>query len=428
MLLSFRVANHRSIREEQQLLLSPVYDTDRPEGTAREAVPVVALFGANAAGKSNVVDALRFMADMVRSSHRNAEPGSGISRTPFLLDAACAADPSWYVVDLLLQGVRYVYGFSVDDERVRDEWLYSYPKGRKRTVFQREGDEIHFGDSAPKRELDLVQNITEPNVLFLSIAARSRQEVVLPVYEWFFQSLGFRQGGVSRSTRGMGRRMARILRDADQAAAVVALLRAADVGIEAAGVQTFAVDEMELILAKRAGFTGNFEPSTWVWVGQRGRNGPVRMGLEDQSEGTRALLSYAEPVLGALRDGGLLAVDEIDSSLHPRLTAHLIKLFQDPATNPEGAQLLLTTHDASLLGRSGGEDVLRRDQVWFVEKNEYGETTLFPLSDFKPRQEENRERRYLGGSYGAVPFLSDERFEAAVAARGRADGGADPEE
>jgi AAA15 family ATPase/GTPase len=103
-------------------------------------------------------------------------------------------------------------------------------------------------------------------------------------------------------------------------------------------------------------------------------------------------------------------VDEIDSSPHPRFTAHVIRLFQDSATNPHGAQLLLTTHDASLLGRSGGEEILKRD-------NEYGETGLFPLSDFKSRQEENRERRYLGGSYGAVPFLSDERFEAAVAAR-----------
>jgi AAA15 family ATPase/GTPase len=139
------------------------------------------------------------------------------------------------------------------------------------------------------------------------------------------------------------------------------------------------------------------------------------------------LLEYAAPVLNTLERGGLLVVDEVDSSLHPLLTAHLIKMFQEPSTNPHGAQLLLTTHDASLLGRRGGEDILKRDQVWFVEKNEYGESALFPLSDFKPRQEENRERRYLGGSYGAVPFLSDERFEAAVAARGRAYGEDDDE-
>jgi AAA15 family ATPase/GTPase len=158
-----------------------------------------------------------------------------------------------------------------------------------------------------------------------------------------------------------------------------------------------------------------------VWVEQRGRKGAVRLDLRDQSEGTRVLLDYAGPVLRALERGGLLVVDEVDASLHPRLTAHLIRLFQEPETNPKGAQLLLTTHDASLLGRSGGEEILKRDQVWFVEKDEHGETTLFPLSDFRPRLDENRERRYLGGSYGAVPFLNDERFTAAVVARGERD-------
>ncbi|MFF2117755.1 ATP/GTP-binding protein [Kitasatospora sp. NPDC058184] len=104
-----------------------------------------------------------------------------------------------------------------------------------------------------------------------------------------------------------------------------------------------------------------------------------------------------------------------------RLTARLIGLFQDSATNPNGAQLIFTSHDASLLGRTDGEDVLRRDQVWFVEKNEHGETELFALADFKPRQEENRERRYLGGSYGGGPYIGDD-FASAVAARGDDDG------
>jgi predicted ATPase len=159
-----------------------------------------------------------------------------------------------------------------------------------------------------------------------------------------------------------------------------------------------------------------------VWFEQRGRTGTVRMDLASQSDGTRMLLDLAGPALTALRHGGVLAVDEVDSSLHPRLTAHLIRLFQDVRSNPLGAQLLLSTHDASLLGRSDGEDILKRDQIWFVEKDRYGESKIFPLSDFKPRTVENRERRYLGGSYGAVPYLSDERLVEALQARGGADG------
>ncbi|MGW7294287.1 AAA family ATPase [Streptomyces xiamenensis] len=411
MLLSFRVGNHRSLWEEQQLNLTPVYEADRPEGTAWEAVPVAAIFGANAAGKSNMVDALRFMRRMVARSHQDAEPGGGINRTPFALDPEGADTASWYVVDLLLDGVRHTYGFSIDGDRVRDEWLYSFPHGRKRKIFQRDGIDFSFGDSVPERELHLVSRITEPNTLFMSVAARSRQEALLPVYRWFAQTLRF-------MTPGQAPRILRTrnpFSPPDRAPRVVALLRAADLGIEDAGL-----DEAE--------FVDDGENQLWgirgrkLWVAQRGRHGRTRLDIGEQSEGTQMLLAYSGPVLDTLDHGGLLVIDEVDASLHPKLTAHLIKLFQEPQTNPHGAQLILTTHDASLLGRSGGEEILKRDQVWFVEKNEYGETSLFPLSDFKPRQDENRERRYLGGSYGAVPFLSDERFEAAVAARGRVDG------
>jgi hypothetical protein len=410
-LLSFRVANHRSIKEEQQLLLGPVYEADRPEGTDWEAVPVAAVFGANAAGKSNVVDALRYMADMVRYSHRDAEPGDGTERYPFALDDEFRGEPSWFVVDLSLAGVRHTYGFSLDDDRVVDEWLYGYPHGRKRVVFQRSGDDFTFGDAQPRKELELVRKITEPNSLFMSVAARSRQDAFLPVYEWFRRGVRFRRG--IRSTLSLSRAAARLLAEPARVPGVIGLLKAADLGIENVGLaQPWEPGERE---APR------------IWVEQRGRRGPVRLGLDDQSAGTKALLAYAGSVLEVLERGGLLVVDEIDSSLHPRLTAHLIKLFQDEQTNPQGAQLLLTTHDASLLGRSGGEDILKRDQVWFVEKDEFGETSLFPLSDFKPRTEENRERRYLGGSYGAVPLLNDELFEAAVAVR-EGTGGEDPEE
>jgi predicted ATPase len=455
MLLSFRVGNHRSLREEQQLNLIPVYEADRPEGGEWEAVPVAAIFGANAAGKSNVVDALRFMARMVRHSHQDAEPGSGIVRKPFALDPKGPGSPSWYVVDLLLDRVRYTYGFSIDDNAVLEEWLYAYPHARKRKMFERSAEGITFGDSVPKKELELVESITEANALFLTVAARSRQESVQAVYQWFSRAMSFRSGGPDLEA---GDAPTRLLSDAERAPSVVALLQAADLGIEGAGVEdeqearerqrreliAVAAELREITLppgivdmaaevaqrAREIADTSTLRLTPWqstydvprrIWIEQRGRKGTTRLSLADQSQGTIALLRYSAPVLEALERGGVLVIDEVDSSLHPKLTAHLISLFQEPKTNPGGAQLLLTTHDASLLGHIGGKEILKRDQIWFVEKNEYGETTLFPLSDFKPRQHENRERRYLGGSYGAVPFLSDERFEEAVAARGRTD-------
>ncbi|MFJ6775274.1 ATP/GTP-binding protein [Kitasatospora sp. NPDC091257] len=427
MLLNFRVANHRSIRDEQSLQLNPVYEADRPPGTHWEAVPVAGIFGANAAGKSNVIDALAYMSRMVVNSHRDAEPDGGVARQPFRLEEAARREPSWYVVDLLIDGIRYTYGFSVDDDRVVDEWLHSFPRGRKRKIFERSADGVEIGDSQHRRELELVENITEPNVLFMSLAARSRQDDFRPVYDWFARSLQFSR----RLPGGAGRLgAARILENPDRYPEFIELLRAADLGIADCGTERVLEDEGEL--RKRygaripewrlAGLEENGPREVMrPWIGHRGRDGIVRMDVSEESEGTQVLLRQAPLITGALRRGGTFVVDEIDSSLHPVLTARLIGLFQDSATNPNGAQLIFTSHDSSLLGRTGGEEILRRDQVWFVEKNEHGETELFALADFKPRQEENRERRYLSGSYGGVPYIDDD-FASAVAARGDEDG------
>ncbi|MBO1417864.1 ATP/GTP-binding protein [Streptomyces sp. FH025] len=431
MLLNFRVANHRSIRDEQSLQLHPVYDADRPAGTHWEAVPVAGIFGANAAGKSNILDALAYMRRMVVNSHRDAEPDGGVTRRPFRLDEAACDEPSWYVADLLIEGIRYTYGFSVNDEQVVDEWLHSFPHGKKRKIFERSPDGLEIGDSQHRRELNLVENITEPNVLFMSMAARSRQQDFRPVYDWFAQNLL-----LSRRFTHLGLGVERLLEQQDRNPELIELLRTADLGITEFGTEHVLLDEEELrkrygrrIPQHRLDELEENGPRAVVrpWIGHRGRDGMVRMDVSEESEGTQALLRQAPLFLNALRRGGTFVVDEIDSSLHPILTARLIGLFQNAETNPKGAQLIFTSHDVSLLGRTGGEDILRRDQVWFVEKNEYGETELFALADFKPRQEENRERRYLSGSYGGVPYI-DESFANAVAARGDEDGKGDEAE
>jgi AAA15 family ATPase/GTPase len=137
--------------------------------------------------------------------------------------------------------------------------------------------------------------------------------------------------------------------------------------------------------------------------------------LNDESAGTRNWLGLIPTVLDVLDEGRVLVVDEIDASLHPMLTAKLAGVFQSEEANPNGAQLIFTTHDTSLLGTMLGDDVLARDQIWFVDKNAEGVSELYPLTDFKPRKDQNTERRYLAGSYGAVPVLGD--FAEAVLRR-----------
>lgn len=143
MLRSFRLGNHRSFRHEQELLLMPAYNPRR--GT----VPVVAIYGANASGKSNLVGGLRLMADLVRRSPLR-EPGTGVLREPFRPDGD--SEPSVFVAEIVVDDVRCTYGFSVDSERVHAEWLYSYPYNKKRVLFEREFDRISFGSTVQHRE------------------------------------------------------------------------------------------------------------------------------------------------------------------------------------------------------------------------------------------------------------------------------------
>jgi uncharacterized protein len=419
MLLSFRTANHRSLRHEQQLLLTPEYAADIPSEDNRPAVSVVGIFGPNASGKSNVIDALTYMWRMVLGSLRENEPGTGIARHPFALDPAMNDEPSTYVVDLLLDGVRYTYGFSVDDEKVVEEWMYSYPLKKKRIVFHRNHDEYAYGEHSPE-SMKKIEEITDSSVLFVSVAVRSKQEVVRPVYDWF-QSLVIRPSGLRPPF--LFNRTARTLERPGMLDRLTSLLRAADTGIEGAEL----VEETEEEFAARAGrakaLSGGPTPGRRRELFFRHRNGQgsVALSIRDQSLGTQALCELGIPAFRALDEGLLFIVDELDSSLHPYLTAQLIRLFQSQETNPLGAQLIFTSHDATLLGRIQGQEVLHRDNIWFTEKDDCGATELFPLSDFKPRKEENRERRYLAGRYGAVPIVNDELFAVALAARGDVD-------
>ena len=409
MLLSFRASNHRSLRSEQQLLLTPVYASDRPDEAPWEALTVAGIFGANASGKSNVLDAFQYMAYMVRWSFRENEPGGGIERHPFALDAAMLAEPSTFVVDVEIDKVRHTYGFAIDDVQVVEEWMFSYPLKKRRTIFHRHGDVFEYGEHSPKglRQAEL---LTEPNVLFLSVAARSKQQVLRPLYEWF-QTIAWRtpDGKYAMPSGGP------VTQDVSRLAG---LLRAADTGIADAIMLDESDDEYVALVNSGGGGEGKLPPRRKrLHFQHRGTDGNAILSFAEQSTGTRYLYRLGRLAFRSLDSGSPLVVDELDSSLHPFLAARLIRLFRDPEVNTHGAQLIFTSHDASLLGRVQGEEILLRDHIWFTEKDECGATELFPVSEFKPRSEENRERRYLAGRYGAVPLIDDELFAAALGAR-----------
>ncbi len=416
MLIEFRAENHRSLRDEQALTLEAASigepSDPRPRRVAghdKSLLSAAVIYGANASGKSNVLAALAFMREAVVFSHRQWEPEGGIPRTAFAWGDK-RNESSMFEASFLVGEIKYVYGFAVDDEVVQEEWLFAWPNHRKQVWFERERNRFKFGEhlSGPNES---VKEVTRPNALFLSAAAQHGHEQLTSVYTWFRGILSVNVPGCGFST--LSRVLMRehmfsafddekpplVQRDEAKgtlAARVRQLLKAADTGVvDIKRIQTEYDSQghthlqQRTLLQHQAG-----DDESWL-------------ELREESEGTKTLFQMAPSVFQTLDSGGLLLVDELESSLHPSLGSAIVKMFSSPKTNPKNAQILFTTHDTNLLGTTLGEPPLRRDQVWFTEKDEEGASKLYPLTDYKPRKAENLERGYLQGRYGAIPFLGD---------------------
>ncbi len=412
MLIEFRVENHRSIREEQAITLEAgrVGDADDPTPRTVQStklLPVAAFYGANASGKSNLLAALEFMRDAVLHSHRTWAPDGGVPRDPFAWGKA-ASEPSLFEVTILVASVRYQYGFVVDDEAFLEEWLFVWPKGRKQTWLEREGQHFKFGDHL-HGENKVVEQVTRPNALFLSAAVQHAHEQLAPLYRWFsnmrvitdrrHRRLGMWSDRWLRSTLVTTTSTSQVSLfdefDSQRLTAFRDLLRAADVGIMDLKVED---DEGDVRVRSRP-------RRQRVLVRHQSSIVEAWLPLEEESQGTKTLFGVGPVILDALWSGAVMVMDELEASLHPLLALHIVRLFNDPKRNPKNAQLLFTTHDTNLLGTATGGPVLRRDQVWLTEKSQDGATCVYPLTDYKPRKSENLERGYLQGRYGAVPFL-----------------------
>jgi predicted ATPase len=414
-LIEFRVENHRSIASEQVLGLQAV-TRDNSErvprlvaGLAEALLPAVALYGANASGKTNVLRALDFMRSAVVTSYRLWDPEEGVRREPFAWGPT-RGQPSTFEVAFVAEGTRYEYGFVADDASFLEEWLFAYPKGRKQTWFERDGAEFKFSENLIG-ENNTVKEVTRPNALFLSTAAQLQHKQMMPVFHWFRGMLAFNlHHPLNRGSKILvhsydGPSLEGWLESSrqpllpgfedDRLSRVEQLLREADVGISAVGFEPVSPSTGDGRAQQRRQI--RFLHKTTVQ--------DAWLPLEQESDGTRTLVRLAPGLIDALQKGSVLLIDELESSLHPLLAMKLIRLFNDPRTNPRNAQIIFTTHDTNLLGSVEGDALLRRDQIWLTEKDDEGATSLYPLTDYKPRKAENLERGYLQGRYGAIPFL-----------------------
>lgn len=418
MLLRFRASNFRSIREEVELLLVASNLADQADAVMQTplvnegVLRVAAIYGANASGKTNVLRAMHFMRAAIHNSHRSWKPEAGVPREEFALDDESAEKGSLFEADFVLGDIRYRYGFEVDSQRILREWLHAYPTARRQTWFERSASEFTFGKYLGG-ENRVIRGLTRDNSLFLSAAAQNNHEQLLPLYRWFSAQWDFIKGDRDH----LNILTAELAADEKYHSTIERLVVAADLGIS--GVEThdeeFDEKSKRLLSAftsamRDSGDTPPELPTTFKRVAflHRCPSKPaVPLPLIDESDGTVAFFGLLGPVVRALRSGGILFIDELAANLHSLLALEIVRLFNSPRRNPHNAQLIFNTHDTTLLDPR----VLRRDQVWFTEKDDCGATHVYPLTDFKPRRGENIKTGYLQGRYGAVPFVGTFGFD-----------------
>lgn len=424
MLIEFIVKNYRSIKDEQVFSMvkaSKIKEPDLDEGNTFSAgepnnvdlLSSAVIYGANASGKSNLLNALRAMATIVRYSSTQFQEGDLLPTEPFKFDELSAIEPTEFEASFINDGVKYQYGFAATQERVLEEWLIAFPNKRPQRWFSRVFDEeaqeysYKFSDHllGPKQ---VWQASTRSNALFLSTAVQLNSEQLRPVFNWFRHTL---QPVINFDVLGPGF-TASFCEDEHYRERVINLLQASDLNIhdviiEAEKFDIKAIPE-NLPQEVREQIIQEVKDKDVLDIQtvHKTKNGRfISLDLDEESDGTQKLFSIAGPLLDVLDKGFVLIVDELHNSFHPKMVESIIKLFHNPKINKNNAQLIFTTHETSVLN----QNVFRRDQIWFCEKVEYGETNIYPLTDFSPRKadRENIEAGYLSGRYGAVPFISD---------------------
>jgi len=442
MLIEFRVSNFRSFHEEQVLSLVAGSGDELPgncmDVAGNQLLRTAVIYGPNASGKSNLIDGLGFMVDLIKKS-TEMEGAKAFRSSPFLLDGGSREQPSVLEVTFLLEEVRYQYGFSTAKGRIHDEWLIAYPRGKAQRWFERSFD---LKKEKPtwkwstffKGQKERLTEMTRPSTLFLSAGAQFNHPQLSPIHAWLTENVRVLPSGSSLRPvtatylEKMGAEGAPVKSFRD---VTLDLLRKADLAIADVEVKTREIPGPEDIAeimgrvpeerreSMLAAIKQQLEDEFKYEVRMLHRNArtgiEASLALDDESSGTQRLFELIGPWIEAVLRGYVVVVDELERSLHPLLVRELVEFFQNPGLSKHAAQLIFATHDTTLLD----PELLRRDQVWFTEKNEAGATRLYSLYDYKEhraRKGEAMQKGYLAGRYGAIPIL--ERFSL-----GETDGG-----
>lgn len=423
MFWQFTVKNYKTFKDEATLsLVASNYDKKTLEAENiysdevfnKRILKSAVVYGANASGKSTLVNAIAFMRFFVlRSAGR--QQGDSIEVDPFRLNVTTENEPSEFEVIFSFDHILYRYGFEATQEEVISEWLYYKPKTKEVELFYRDGDQIDFHESLfSKGKMVATQGLVRKNALLVSVSAQFNEEQAITVINWF------RNLRVISNVREYFSQRFTINRTKTPAdkQKIITLLKDADFGIQDIEIEMMNEDNIpshyppnlrnKLIAEIKE---GNLERVNDILLSHRkyGRDNEfvhnVPFSLEkDESSGTQKYFNLLGPILDVLENGQVLIVDELDAQLHPNLLCRIISLFHSTEMNHNNAQLIFNTHDTNLLD-SG---LFRRDQIWFTDKDKYGAAKLYSLADFSSeevRKNEAFEKNYIKGKYGAVPYF-----------------------
>lgn len=372
----------------------------------------VAIFGPNASGKSNLIRAMDFMRSFVLNSATKIQSGEQTGIEKFALNTTAIDEPAYFQIIFFLNGIRYRYGFELDEESVQSEWLYRTRK-KEALMFIRNRSDFEFAGPL-RKEARGIDELTRPNALFLSVLAQFNKKTGIDLLDWFRKKFHSISGLEDKNY--LNYTIRKFEKDESFRKKVSNLMRLADVGVKDIVIESTPFkdadmpDEVKNFLVKIAEKKGT-EVSKFKLKRPKAIhplfNGDQEIGetdfqFENESEGTQKFFALLGPIFDTLENGSVLSIDELEARLHPLLTREIVRLFNSSATNPHNAQLIFATHDIELLSRR----LLRRDQIWFTEKNRFGETELFSLAEIKRiRNDASYLKNYLLGRYGAIPYI-----------------------
>ena len=405
MLLEFSCSNHRSIRDE--ILFSAIAGSDRTHAENIEKVADVevlkssVIYGANGSGKSNFIDAIAFVKNLVSNSI-NHQPGQGILQVPHKLEGY--ERKSNYKIQFVVDGIRYAFGFSLRNMLVVEEYLYYFPNGRQTKIFERDGEEYSAGRNFRNR-FNSCKDVLKPNRLMLSCAANfSSVDEVTAAYRFFNDELVI-YSSVNQDN-WMNYSLHQINTNEKVKATVLKFLDALGTGIkdiyvdikkedlDVSHLPPFLSDEFKKILLQEK------IDAISAKVLYEGFETDL---ISEESTGIKKLFGILCPFIDIIANGKVLVCDELESNLHESLLFGLVKQFVN-TRGSKPAQLIFTTHETGLLNL----DLFRRDQIWFTEnKSADRSTDLFSLTEIRNvRKDENFGKGYIAGKYGAIPMLN----------------------